>query len=131
MPQPWRCSSPDMMHSWGVWACGWPSCPQQGGVGTRWSLTSFPTQAILRFYDSKTDFQNNLIKQDNVKLWLKSLNNSPVEGVLSSYGSKPKTPYCSNSSKFWKWMRCLYLLFYCNFDIRVNLGFTTTSKIIS
>ena len=50
---PWKHSRPGWMGPWAAWFSGWQPCPLQG-VGTRWSLRSFPTKAILRFYDSMT-----------------------------------------------------------------------------
>jgi len=50
MSHPWRHSRPGWMWLWAAWAGGWP-CTQQG-VGMRWALWSFSTQAILGFYDT-------------------------------------------------------------------------------
>jgi len=53
---PWRCSRPGCMETWAAWSrikCEGPRPCLWQGVGFWWSLRSLPTQAILRFYDSK------------------------------------------------------------------------------
>ena len=44
----WRCTRPGGLRPWAAWSGGWQPCPQLR-VGTRWSLRSLPTQAILWF----------------------------------------------------------------------------------
>ena len=52
LPPPWQCWRPGWMGLWETWSV--EGVPAHGrGVGTGWSIRSFPTQTILWFYAVK------------------------------------------------------------------------------
>ena len=46
-----KCSRPGWPGFWATWCSGRYPCTRQG-IGTRWSISSLPTQTIQWFYDS-------------------------------------------------------------------------------
>ena len=128
MPHPWKRSRPGWMGPWAPWSSTWsggqPPCLQEGGVGTRWSFRSLPTQAILWFCNfikrplsSSTAIVNpspprslNHVPQCHTYMFLEHFHHFLGQSVPIPHHSKKNVFWIPNLNLHWQNLRSLLLI---------------------